>query len=204
MPLWQQWLHHPEKARVRNAFFQLHLWAGAGAAAYILLMSISGIVIVYRNELSRKFSVEWVVNLHANLLFGPTGRLVNGIGAICLTSLCLTGAIIWWPGVKNWRRSLTVNGERTLRGSPGIFTVRSDSGAFSLFCCGGSLGSIFRSHKLLMLSSCSITILPIRVCSGFPSCILEGSAGLRKLSGPLQDWYPQCWRSRVLSFAAAG
>ena len=40
---------------------------------------------------------------------GATGRAVNGLGAICVTSLCLTGAIIWWPGIKNWRRSLTVN-----------------------------------------------------------------------------------------------
>jgi uncharacterized iron-regulated membrane protein len=110
MTLWQQWLRHPEKSWVRHALFQIHLWVGAGAAAYIFLMSISSSVIVYRNELARMgFPIEWVVNLHANLLFGPTGRLVNGIGAICLTSLCLTGAVIWWPGVKNWRRSLTVN-----------------------------------------------------------------------------------------------
>jgi uncharacterized iron-regulated membrane protein len=34
---------------------------------------------------------------------------VNGIGATGLTLLCLTGAIIWWPGIKHWRRSLTVN-----------------------------------------------------------------------------------------------
>ena len=110
MTAWQQWLQHPEKSSVRDVLFQIHLWVGAGAAAYIFLMSISGSVIVYRNELSStRFPIEWIVNLHANLLFGPTGRLVNGIGAICLTSLCLTGVIIWWPGVKNWRRSLTVN-----------------------------------------------------------------------------------------------
>jgi hypothetical protein len=34
---------------------------------------------------------------------------VNGLGAIGLTSLCLAGAIVWWPGIKNWRRSLIVN-----------------------------------------------------------------------------------------------
>ena len=109
MTAWQEWLHHPEKSRLRNAFFQIHLWVGVGAGAYIFLMSISGSMIVYRNELSRRFSIEWLVNLHENLLFGSTGRLVNGIGAICLTALCLTGAVIWWPGIKNWRRSLTVN-----------------------------------------------------------------------------------------------
>jgi uncharacterized iron-regulated membrane protein len=44
-----------------------------------------------------------------NLLAGPTGRLVNGVAAILLTLLCVTGAVIWWPGIKNWRRSLTIN-----------------------------------------------------------------------------------------------
>jgi uncharacterized iron-regulated membrane protein len=106
---WQQWLQHPEKSRVRNAFFQIHLWVGAAVSMYVLLMSISGSMIVYRNELSRRFSIEWIVNLHENLLSGSTGRLVNGIGAISMTSLCLTGTVIWWPGIGRWRRSLTVN-----------------------------------------------------------------------------------------------
>ena len=109
MTAWQQWLQHPEKSRVRNAFFQIHLWLGAAVGMYVLLMSISGSMIVYRNELSRRFSIERLVNLHENLLSGSTGRLVNGMGAICVTSLCLTGAVIWWPGIKNWRRALSVN-----------------------------------------------------------------------------------------------
>jgi uncharacterized iron-regulated membrane protein len=106
---WRQWVEHPERSRVRNVFFQIHLWVGAGAGLYILFISISGSMIVFRNELSRRFSIEWLVNLHTNLLAGSTGRFVNGIGAICLTALCMTGAVVWWPGIKNWRRSLTVN-----------------------------------------------------------------------------------------------
>lgn len=109
MTAWQQWLQRPEKLWVRHAFFQIHYWVGMVTAAYVFLMSLSGGAIVYRNELSKKFSIEWLVNLHRNLLFGSTGRLVNGIGAISLTLICVTGAIIWWPGVKHWRRSLTVN-----------------------------------------------------------------------------------------------
>jgi uncharacterized iron-regulated membrane protein len=52
--------------------------------------------------------VEWLVDLHDNLLAGQTGRLVNGIGSCFVTLLSLTGAIIWWPGIKNWRRSTTI------------------------------------------------------------------------------------------------
>ncbi len=53
--------------------------------------------------------ISWMLNLHVNLLAGPTGRIVNGVCAILLTLLSLTGAVIWWPGITNWRRSLTVN-----------------------------------------------------------------------------------------------
>ena len=33
---------------------------------------------------------------------------MNGIGACLVTLLSLTGAILWWPGIKNWRRSTKV------------------------------------------------------------------------------------------------
>jgi uncharacterized iron-regulated membrane protein len=114
---WQQWLHHPEQLWLRRMFFQIHLWLGMAAGLYMLVMSLSGSVIVYRNELEHPGNsesivfrvVEWLVDLHENLLFGMTGRSVNGVGALCLTALCLTGAILWWPGITHWRRSLSVN-----------------------------------------------------------------------------------------------
>src|SRR5579862_7141950 len=113
MSVWQQWIRHPERVWARRALFQIHLWVGAGAGLYIVLMSITGSLVVYRNELERKSSltsaVEWIVDLHENLLFGENGRMVNGMGAICVILLCLTGAVIWWPGIDHWRRALTVN-----------------------------------------------------------------------------------------------
>jgi len=113
MSAWQQWLHHPERVWARKCLFQIHLWVGAGAGLYIVLMSLTGSLIVYRNELERTrrlvSSVEWMVDLHENLLLGNAGRFLNGIGAICVVVLCLTGAAIWWPGIGNWRRALTVN-----------------------------------------------------------------------------------------------
>jgi uncharacterized iron-regulated membrane protein len=106
---WRQWLQRPEKSWTRNFLFQVHFWVGTIAALYIFVMSITGSVIVYRDLLSaRGWSVEWFVDLHTNLLSGSTGRRVNGFGAICLDLLCLTGAVIWWPGTAHWRRSVTV------------------------------------------------------------------------------------------------
>ena len=106
---WHKWFEHPEKLFIRHIFFQVHLWLGAVAAVYILLMSTSGSAIVFRNELSGNSVIEWLVRLHENLLAGTAGHFVNGIGGMCLTLLCLTGAVIWWPGIKHWRRSLAVD-----------------------------------------------------------------------------------------------
>ena len=48
-----------------------------------------------------------MLDLHDNLLGGRTGRKINGIGALFFIVLSVTGAVIWWPGVQSWRRSLT-------------------------------------------------------------------------------------------------
>jgi uncharacterized iron-regulated membrane protein len=57
--------------------------------------------------------VRTVQELHFNLLAGRTGRIVNGIGAICLLTMSVTGLIIWWPGLGMWRRSMTVDFRRS-------------------------------------------------------------------------------------------
>jgi uncharacterized iron-regulated membrane protein len=51
--------------------------------------------------------LQWIVDFHDDLLSKPTGRIVNGLGAILSTILALTGAIIWWPGSSKWRRRIT-------------------------------------------------------------------------------------------------
>ncbi len=112
---WHEWLEHPEKARVHRPVFQIHLWAGMMASAYVFVMSATGSLIVFRDQIetnpdSPLFNlVEGVVDLHANLLAGDAGRMVNAMGGLCLLVLCVTGAFLWWPGIAHWRRSLTVN-----------------------------------------------------------------------------------------------
>lgn len=46
--------------------------------------------------------------LHMNLLMGYTGRMLNGIGGFLATILSVTGMVIWWPGIRRWRDSLTL------------------------------------------------------------------------------------------------
>jgi len=53
-------------------------------------------------------AVLWTVRLHDELLFAQRGRFWNGVASALVTLSCLTGAIVWWPGVNRWRRSLIV------------------------------------------------------------------------------------------------
>ena len=185
MTYWQRWIWQPQTAWLRKAVFQLHLWSGIGLGLYVLLISVTGSVLVYRNELYRAATPDpvivtasgaaltdeqlkgaairaypgyrvvritralspdqavgiflesragsknrlfnpytgadlgdtvplgiWLVSkllsLHDDLLGGTTGRKINGVGSILVVVLTLTGIVVWWPGMRTWRRSLTV------------------------------------------------------------------------------------------------
>ena len=54
-------------------------------------------------------AVAWFYELHANLLTGPTGRFVNGLISIVVTLLCISGLVVWWPGIARWKRSLLID-----------------------------------------------------------------------------------------------
>ena len=190
MTYWQRWIWQPQTAWLRKATFQLHLWSGIGLGLYVLLISLTGSVLVYRNELYRAATPDpiivtpsgaqltdnelkraattvypgyivlnirrpanpneavsislrdrnervetshknrlfnpytgadlgdavplgiWLVSrlldLHDDLLGGTTGRKVNGVGAVLVVVLAFTGIIVWWPGIRTWRQSLTV------------------------------------------------------------------------------------------------
>jgi uncharacterized iron-regulated membrane protein len=186
LTLWQRWFRRPQNVWLRRALFQIHLWTGIGTGLYVVLISVTGSAIVFRNEIyknagsgarivqvrgpklpaedlkriirqkypenSLSFVFEgkqpttatevwmehgkervqrlfdpytgedlgdsvpqairvaaWLAKLHTDLLYGDTGREVNGIGAIFLTLLCVTGFIVWWPGVVSWRRNLAID-----------------------------------------------------------------------------------------------
>jgi uncharacterized iron-regulated membrane protein len=186
LTVWQRWVRQPQKIWLRRALFQLHLWSGIAVGLYILMISVTGSVLVYSNELFRAVTPEpiiskgsgprltddqlkeaarrsypgyrvvkivrplnldqavdislrqgneikkrlfdprsgsdlgdavptgiWLVStlldLHDNLLAGPAGRKVNGIGAVAVLAVTITGLVIWWPGIKTWRRSLALH-----------------------------------------------------------------------------------------------
>ncbi len=48
---WQRWVRQPQKIWLRRAIFQVHLWCGIALGLYILMISVTGSVLVYWNEL---------------------------------------------------------------------------------------------------------------------------------------------------------
>lgn len=51
MNFFERWLHQPRATWLRKAIFQIHLWAGLILGLYILLITITGSVLVFSNEL---------------------------------------------------------------------------------------------------------------------------------------------------------
>ena len=59
--------------------------------------------------------LDVVQRLHETLLIRRVGRMVNGVGAAFLLLLSLTGLVVWWPGVRTWKRALMVDPRRHWR-----------------------------------------------------------------------------------------
>jgi uncharacterized iron-regulated membrane protein len=53
-------------------------------------------------------SITALAAFHDNLSSGTTGRVVNGVGALAITLLCLSGAMVWWPGKRHLGRAMTI------------------------------------------------------------------------------------------------
>jgi len=110
-----------QRSRLQRAFFQIHLWVGIALSLYVLVISVSGSVIVFRRELDRAMcpgpgqtiacepaAVTWLADFHDNLLADHAGRYANGIGAILIIVLAIAGLVLWWPGRSNWWRRMSV------------------------------------------------------------------------------------------------
>src|SRR6202140_1950530 len=69
MSSWERWINRPQSLWLRRALFQVHLWTGIGIGLYVLLMSVSGSVLIYRRELAKAFSRE------PRIAAGPGARM---------------------------------------------------------------------------------------------------------------------------------
>ena len=61
MGTWTQWLRQPQRVWLRRAAFQIHLWAGLIIGLYVVVLSLTGSALVYRNELDRYLATPHAV-----------------------------------------------------------------------------------------------------------------------------------------------
>jgi uncharacterized iron-regulated membrane protein len=57
----------------------------------------------------RQGLIDWIADIHTNLLAGSIGRLVNGLFGAALFILCFSGIILWWPGQHRVKKSLNIH-----------------------------------------------------------------------------------------------
>jgi len=182
----QQFFRQPQRLWLRKALFQIHLWSGIGAGLYVLLISVSGSAVVFRQDIFKAYespvilveavgermnsdqvreaaeqlypgyqasqvyefadeprravevrlekgswvknrlfdpfsgvdlgnSVPWQISvtawfydLHVELFGGRPGRQINAVGGGLWVVLALTGLIVWWQGIQNWKRGFLI------------------------------------------------------------------------------------------------
>ena len=125
----ERWLRRPQNTRAYKVVFQIHLWAGLLLGLYIVVECASGSAIVFRNNFYDVFeawnkagatplesrvihagytAMKWCGDLHSNLLLGGRGIIVNAVGGFLVSALCVTGLIVWWPGIATWRRGMGI------------------------------------------------------------------------------------------------
>jgi uncharacterized iron-regulated membrane protein len=66
--------------------------------------------IVKREDLERKhWFVEFALSLHTELALGARGAIADGIGGALLFVMAIIGMVLWWPGIRLWKRALKIN-----------------------------------------------------------------------------------------------
>jgi uncharacterized iron-regulated membrane protein len=186
MGSFKQFWRQPQRVWLRKALFQVHLWTGIGAGLYVLLISLSGSAVVFRQDIFKAYespvilveakgermnsdqvrdaaervypgydatqvyefadqptravevrlekgswiknrlfdpysgadlgnSVPWQItvtawfyDLHVELFGGRLGRQINGAGGALWAALGLTGIVVWWQGIQNWKRGFLI------------------------------------------------------------------------------------------------
>lgn len=91
----------------------------------------------YTDDIARQEVLEdahWFVTgalaLHTQLTLGARGALANGVGGALLFIMAVIGIVLWWPGVRSWKRALKINWRARWAGIS--FDVHR---TFGFWCC---------------------------------------------------------------------
>jgi uncharacterized iron-regulated membrane protein len=89
----------------QEPYWTLYLTDAHGKDQTIYADATSGAPLTHQ----RKLFIDYMLDLHVYLLMGHNGFILNCAAGIGLLILAITGAILWWPGVKLWTRGFYVS-----------------------------------------------------------------------------------------------
>ena len=110
----------------RRGTFLAYLTKGSDFRAVFLEPSTGR----FAGELPKSGWIQQLQDLHFNLWAGATGLMVNGVGAMCLLGMALTGLVLAWPSGASWGRPFAVDWSRGWRRV--TWEVHRASGAWAL------------------------------------------------------------------------
>jgi uncharacterized iron-regulated membrane protein len=101
-------LYRLAQSATQKKIERLYIWGGP-LAAWAFRASRGGAereyvyVDQYRGRVQGVYpmdgtSLQWIYDLHGAILMGKGGLVTNGVGALLLCLMCLTGVVVWWPG----------------------------------------------------------------------------------------------------------
>jgi len=105
---WQQWKVRPQSVWVRRAMFQVHLWSGIGIGLYVFVVSLTGSIVVYRNEL-------YAATERAPIVLAPSGPRLTDADLKAAASRAYPGYVV--SGIR----------DGTKAGQPVFVTFRGSS-----------------------------------------------------------------------------
>lgn len=91
-----------------NPWWALYLEDAHGKTQIVYADAASGTTRLVHHKLW----IDYVLDLHVYLLMGQTGYVINCLAGTGMLLLALTGVVLWWPGVKLWRRAFWVSFRR--------------------------------------------------------------------------------------------
>ena len=53
-------------------------------------------------------AIQWLADVHEELLLGQKGRIINGLGGVLFVLMSLSGVLIWWRGQARWIEGLQI------------------------------------------------------------------------------------------------
>jgi uncharacterized iron-regulated membrane protein len=105
---------------------RLYIWGGP-RAAWVFRASRDGrereyiYVDQYRGRVQGTYPMDgtflqWMYDLHSYILMGHGGLIANGAGALLMCLMCLTGAVVWWPGARRLRYGFRYHWQASWKG----------------------------------------------------------------------------------------